>query len=71
MFTILLDGGGKPVLTFICAAGWNVDFGLIYEECDWTPASDNWGQTRIKDWESCTYRQANQTAAKRGRRGLY
>ncbi|RWA11038.1 hypothetical protein EKO27_g4052 [Xylaria grammica] len=59
-----VDGG-------VSSAGWNVDFGLIYEECHWTPESDNWGQTKIKDWESCTYRDTNQTAVKRKLRGLY
>ncbi|KAI8631583.1 hypothetical protein F5Y19DRAFT_424216 [Xylariaceae sp. FL1651] len=59
-----VDGG-------VSSAGWNVDFGLIYEECNWTPAADNWGDTRITNWESCTYRGANQTALKRGLRGLH
>lgn len=58
------DGG-------VSSAGWSVDFGLIYEECHWTADQDNWGQTRIKDWESCTYREANQTTMRRGLRGLY
>ncbi|KAI3322499.1 hypothetical protein HD806DRAFT_127457 [Xylariaceae sp. AK1471] len=64
IFAETVDGG-------VSSAGWNVDFGLIYEACDWTPASDNWGQIRIKDWESCTYRGSNQTGVKRGHRGLY
>lgn len=52
--------------------GWNVDFGLIYEECHWTEESDNWGTTQIPDWESCTYREAtNRTAAKRGLKKIH
>ncbi|KAI1128491.1 hypothetical protein F5Y10DRAFT_240497 [Nemania abortiva] len=64
IFAETVDGG-------VSSAGWNVDFGLIYEECNWTPESDDWGTTKIKDWESCTYRQANQTAMKRGLHGFY
>ncbi|KAJ3577449.1 hypothetical protein NPX13_g3118 [Xylaria arbuscula] len=52
--------------------GWEVDFGLIYEDCHWTEESDNWGTTQIKDWESCTYHEAtNTTSAKRGLKGLH
>ncbi|KAI0160289.1 hypothetical protein GGR57DRAFT_414855 [Xylariaceae sp. FL1272] len=58
------DGG-------VSSTGWNVDFGLIYEPCQWTEASDNWGQTQIKPWETCTYRQANQTTGKETSHGLY
>ncbi|KAI0391831.1 hypothetical protein F5Y17DRAFT_438852 [Xylariaceae sp. FL0594] len=39
--------------------GWEIDFGLLYEECSWQPSDDDgWGQVKIKDWESCTYRSA-------------
>ncbi|KAI1319257.1 hypothetical protein F5Y16DRAFT_391132 [Xylariaceae sp. FL0255] len=41
------------------SAGWTVDFGLNYQNCEWTPASDNWGQVRIKDWETYTIRDAS------------
>ncbi|KAI0184777.1 hypothetical protein EV127DRAFT_443407 [Xylaria flabelliformis] len=64
IFAETVDGG-------VSTAGWNVDFGLIYEECHWTEGSDNWGTTRINDWETCTYRTANQTAAKRGLKGFH
>ncbi|KAI0466899.1 hypothetical protein F4859DRAFT_496335 [Xylaria cf. heliscus] len=64
IFAETVDGG-------VSSAGWNVDFGLIYEECHWTAGSDNWGQTRIKSWESCTYREANKTVMRRGLYGLY
>ncbi|KAI0522037.1 hypothetical protein F5B22DRAFT_456904 [Xylaria bambusicola] len=56
----------------VSSNGWNIDFGLIYEECHWTPESDNWGTTRIRDWESCIYREAsNQTSIKRGLRKIH
>ncbi|GAP86575.1 hypothetical protein SAMD00023353_2001730 [Rosellinia necatrix] len=64
IFAETVDGG-------VSSAGWNVDFALIYEECHWTPDQDNWGQTRIKDWESCTYRKANQSFTRRGPHALY
>ncbi|KAI0399513.1 hypothetical protein F4802DRAFT_589080 [Xylaria palmicola] len=64
IFAETVDGG-------VSSAGWNVDFGLIYEECHWTADKDNWGQTRIKNWESCSYREANQTAGRRTLHGYY
>ncbi|KAI0198916.1 hypothetical protein F4808DRAFT_434244 [Astrocystis sublimbata] len=65
IYATTVDGG-------VSAGGWDVDFGLIYEECHWTESTDNWGQTQIKAWESCYYREAtNQTASKMGLRGLY
>ncbi|KAH8158911.1 hypothetical protein CIB48_g9333 [Xylaria polymorpha] len=64
IFAETVDGG-------VSSAGWSVDFGLIYEACHWTADSDNWGETRIKNWESCTYREANQTVMKRRLHGFY
>ncbi|KAI0975962.1 hypothetical protein F4678DRAFT_419192 [Xylaria arbuscula] len=54
-----VDGG-------VSSPGWNVDFGLIYETCQWTPESDNWGSTYIQGWQSCYYRTTNTTSLKRG-----
>ncbi|KAI1172052.1 hypothetical protein F4777DRAFT_23750 [Nemania sp. FL0916] len=59
IFGETVDGG-------VSSAGWNVDFGLDYQECQWTEESDNWG-TETKDWQTCYYRQpSNQTAMRRG-----
>ncbi|KAI1175945.1 hypothetical protein F4777DRAFT_548533 [Nemania sp. FL0916] len=65
----------------LSSAGWTVDFGLIYQDCEYTPASDCWGQIRIKDWKTYTIRGENQTLPtnssgqscmkKRGFRGFY
>ncbi|KAI1333251.1 hypothetical protein F5Y16DRAFT_7830 [Xylariaceae sp. FL0255] len=54
-----VDGG-------VSSAGWNLDFGLDYEACNWTPASDDWGSTQIRGYEEITYNTKNQTVAKRG-----
>ncbi|KAI0379208.1 hypothetical protein F5Y04DRAFT_290421 [Hypomontagnella monticulosa] len=43
--------------------GWSMDFGLVWEKC-YPPADYNWGQRIIRDWESCTYRESNQTCIK-------
>ncbi|KAI1373892.1 hypothetical protein F4677DRAFT_461752 [Hypoxylon crocopeplum] len=48
-------GGGRS------SPGWSMDFGLIWEKC-YAPNETTWGQTIIKGWESCTYRETNQTS---------
>ncbi|KAI1353997.1 hypothetical protein F5Y01DRAFT_312259 [Xylaria sp. FL0043] len=55
----------------VSSPGWNVDFGLIYEECQWTPESDNWGTTQIKDWQDCYYSTTNSSSLKRGLRRFH
>ncbi|KAI2619888.1 hypothetical protein GGR54DRAFT_601732 [Hypoxylon sp. NC1633] len=48
-------GGGTSL------PGWSMDFGLVWEGC-YAPNETNWGENIIKGWESCTYREANQTS---------
>ncbi|KAI1083563.1 hypothetical protein F5B20DRAFT_410772 [Whalleya microplaca] len=46
-------------------SGLTFNFGLAWEECSPNSAVKHaWGQTRIDDWETCTYREANQTSLK-------
>ncbi|KAI1810844.1 hypothetical protein GGS20DRAFT_565659 [Poronia punctata] len=52
-FSIDTDVGGAS------SPGWGIDLGLTYEKCEWTSADDDWGQVKINDWESCTFREAN------------
>ncbi|KAI1804249.1 hypothetical protein F4811DRAFT_571427 [Daldinia bambusicola] len=42
------------------APGWSMDFGLVWEDC-YPPAEIHWGQRVIKNWETCTYRESNET----------
>ncbi|KAI0014305.1 hypothetical protein F4779DRAFT_559160 [Xylariaceae sp. FL0662B] len=45
-------------------AGLTLSFGLVWQEClPYLAEKLAWGRTRVDDWETCTYREANQTAA--------
>ncbi|CAJ2504999.1 Uu.00g123930.m01.CDS01 [Anthostomella pinea] len=45
----------------VSSEGWNLDFDLDYQTCKFDP-NVAWGQTQIPNWETCTYRMANQTS---------
>ncbi|KAI0109824.1 hypothetical protein F4814DRAFT_461066 [Daldinia grandis] len=42
------------------APGWSMDFGLVWEKC-YPPDETRWGQRVVKNWETCTYRESNET----------
>lgn len=51
---------GRGPLVSLLTSGLHVRYGLVWEEC--YPLTTTWSQTYIKGWESCTYRQDNETS---------
>ncbi|KAI1496685.1 hypothetical protein F5X99DRAFT_413857 [Biscogniauxia marginata] len=62
------DAEAKGHLT----GGLGLDLGLVWEECAPDRATKNsWGDTRIDDWRTCSFRSENRSSAQMWRRGVF
>ncbi|KAI8631279.1 hypothetical protein F5Y19DRAFT_25635 [Xylariaceae sp. FL1651] len=67
---ITFELGGYSVGGGTSQPGWSMGLGLVWQTC-YAPNETSWGQKIIKGWESCTYRDTNQTTTAKKSKLLY